>query len=136
MTSPAPSWPPTIGNWRMPSSVAVAGSIARSPVTRCSSECHRPDPMSFTRTSPAFAGAGERVSEVYDTAFTGPGGDVPVRVYTPAEVDTSAPLPCLVYYHGGGWVIGDLDGLDAICRATANRGGCKVVSVDYRMAPE
>jgi len=56
-------------------------------------------------------------------------------VYTPAGAG-SAALPCLIYYHGGGWVLGDIIGTDTICRAVANRTGCKIVSVEYRLAPE
>lgn len=58
---------------------------------------------------------------------------VPIRVYRPRE-DTS--LPCLVYYHGGGWVIGDLDTGDSVCRLLADQAGCVVVATDYRLAPE
>ena len=73
------------------------------------------------------------VERVFDRAIPGPAGEVPVRVYRPA-VETPAPL--LVFYHGGGWVTGTLDSVGAICRRLANRIGCIVVSVDYRLAPE
>ncbi|SDH36734.1 alpha/beta hydrolase [Pseudonocardia oroxyli] len=63
-------------------------------------------------------------------------GDVPVRIYTPPGSDTQGPLPVLVYYHGGGWVIGDLDSHDGLCRTIAARSGALVVAVDYRLAPE
>jgi acetyl esterase len=56
-----------------------------------------------------------------------------VRIYTPAG---SGPFPVLVFFHGGGWVIGDLDTQDGACRALANGAGCLVVSVGYRLAPE
>lgn len=59
--------------------------------------------------------------------------NIPVRIYTP---ESSTPLPVLVYFHGGGWVLGNLDAADNICRSLANGGGCIVVSVDYRLAPE
>lgn len=83
----------------------------------------------------ALSGAPEPVAGAVDRTIPGPGGPVPVRIYTPAGAD-AAPLPCLVYYHGGGWVFGDIEGLDPTCRAVANRAGCKVVSVEYRLAPE
>jgi acetyl esterase len=77
--------------------------------------------------------APEPVDRSDDRTIPGPAGDIPVRVYAPAN---DGPLPALVYYHGGGWVIGDLDTHDGICRMLANRARCCVVSVDYRLAPE
>ncbi|MFC6835888.1 alpha/beta hydrolase [Halomarina ordinaria] len=70
---------------------------------------------------------------VRDLAFDGPGGSVPVRVYRPT---LDEPRPVLVFYHGGGWVLGTLDSVDGVCRDLATRAGCVVVSVDYRLAPE
>jgi acetyl esterase len=63
----------------------------------------------------------------------GPEGSLPVRVYYP---DAEAPHPTLVYFHGGGYVLGSLDTHDALCRALTNAAECAVVSVDYRLAPE
>ena len=80
-----------------------------------------------------MSGAPAPVENVEDRDIPGPGGEIPVRIYTPA---LSGPLPALVYFHGGGWVIGDLDTHDAICRTLANSARCVVVSVDYRLAPE
>lgn len=77
----------------------------------------------------------EEVARVDDRLVPGDGNDVPVRVYTPADaVGGAAPL--LLWIHGGGWVIGDLDTADATARALANRSGAVTVSVDYRLAPE
>jgi acetyl esterase len=70
---------------------------------------------------------------VEDRTIPGPAGDVPVRVYTPAG---DGLKPVIVYFHGGGWVIGDLDVCDNPVRRIANRTGAVVVSVDYRLAPE
>jgi acetyl esterase len=81
----------------------------------------------------ALQGAGEEIASIENKRIPGPAGDIPVRIYSPAG---NAPLPVVVYFHGGGWVIGDLDTHDRTCRALANRGGCIVVSVDYRLAPE
>jgi acetyl esterase len=76
------------------------------------------------------------VAECRDLAAPGPAGDIPVRYYRPAGSAVGTALPTLVYYHGGGWVIGDLDTHDVICRGLANAGAFAVVSVDYRLAPE
>lgn len=81
----------------------------------------------------AMNGPPEAVARVDHHTVPGPAGDVPVRVYTPFG---TAPFPVLVYLHGGGWVIGDLDTHDGVCRALANAAGCLVVAVHYRRAPE
>jgi len=73
------------------------------------------------------------VEAVHDRKIPGPGGELPIRIYTPAG---TPPFPVLVYYHGGGWVIGDLDTHDQTCRELTNAASCVVVSVDYRLAPE
>lgn len=80
-----------------------------------------------------LAGEPEEVGKVVNQTIPGPGGEIPVRIYTPHG---EGPFPALVYYHGGGWVIGDLDGVDVPCRLLTNRANCVVVSVDYRLAPE
>jgi acetyl esterase len=64
-----------------------------------------------------------------------PGG-VPIRVYRPAGAAKTEVLPALVYFHGGGWTIGDLDTHDVLCRQLANGANCEVFSVEYRLAPE
>ena len=81
----------------------------------------------------ALAGEPESVARIENRTVPGPAGEIPVRIYTPVG---TAPFPVLVYFHGGGWVIGNLDTHDGICRSLANRVGCLVVSVDYRLAPE
>ena len=64
-----------------------------------------------------------------------PDGPIPVRVYTPKTL-TKSPAPTLIFYHGGGWVICDLDSHDVVCRQMADQAGFKVFSIDYRLAPE
>ncbi|BEP51184.1 MULTISPECIES: alpha/beta hydrolase [Variovorax] len=76
------------------------------------------------------------VAEVRELNADGPHGTIPVRLYRPLGSTPGAALPVLVYFHGGGWVIGDLDTHDVLCRSLANGAGCAVVSVDYRMGPE
>jgi acetyl esterase len=63
-------------------------------------------------------------------------GAVPLRAYRPEGAAPAERLPVLVYFHGGGWTIGDLDTHDVLCRQLANGSGCAVVSVDYRLGPE
>mgnify|MGYP003144581764 FL=1 len=75
------------------------------------------------------------IGKVEDLTIPGPGGEIALRLYTPVAAGGGA-LPALVFFHGGGWVIGDLDTHDALCRTLANESGCKVVAVDYRLAPE
>jgi acetyl esterase len=77
--------------------------------------------------------AAPALAKVEDRTIPGPAGEIPVRVYTPPG---DGPFGGLVYFHGGGWVIGDLESHDPICRFLADGAGCVVVSVDYRLAPE
>ena len=85
------------------------------------------------RAVSAMSGVPAPVENVEDRSIPGPGGEIPVRIYTPASTE---PLPALVHFHGGGWVIGDIETHDSICRTLANTAQCVVVSVDYRLAPE
>jgi acetyl esterase len=78
-------------------------------------------------------GAGEPVAKTEDHTMAGPHGDIPLRIYTPQG---SGPFPVLVFYHGGGWVVGNLDSADMFCRLMTNAAGCVVVSVNYHHAPE
>jgi acetyl esterase len=80
-----------------------------------------------------WKGEPEELPKVEDLGFHGPDGAVPIRIYSPDRV---SPSPALVYFHGGGWVVCDLDTHDVICRAIARRSGAVVISVDYRLAPE
>jgi acetyl esterase len=74
-----------------------------------------------------------KIASVEDRRIPGPAGEIPVRIYRP---EGRAPFPALVYFHGGGWVIGSVETHDGSCRDLANRIGCVVVSVEYRLAPE
>ena len=84
----------------------------------------------------SFAGPAMPVGRVAERTLEGPDGKpLLLRIYTPLGVD-EAPLPALVYFHGGGLVAGSIDTHDPICRALSNATGCVLVSVDYRLAPE
>lgn len=74
------------------------------------------------------------LASVADRRIPGPAGEIPIRVYTPKG--GTAPRPVVVFFHGGGWVIGDLESHDAPCRQLANAVPALVVAVDYRLAPE
>jgi acetyl esterase len=76
------------------------------------------------------------VALVRDLHAEVPHGKVPLRLYRPLGSDAGAMLPVLVYFHGGGWTMGDLDTHDVLCRELANGSGCAVVSIDYRLGPE
>ncbi|HEV8395126.1 MAG TPA: alpha/beta hydrolase [Vicinamibacterales bacterium] len=80
-----------------------------------------------------LAGPEQPVHQVENRKVLGDGGLIPVRVYRPSS---ASPLPALIYFHGGGFVLGGLDMVDRTCRALANGSGCVVISVDYRLAPE
>ncbi len=89
--------------------------------------------ISATKLFIAAAGTLDPVAKVEDFAIPGLGGEIPIRVITPAG---NGPFPVLVYSHGGGWTFGNIDTHEAACRKLANEAGCVVVSVEYRLAPE
>ncbi len=108
-------------------------ALGVKPVTELSVEAAREQTV---RVALAM-GAGEPVAHVEDRAIPGPNGDIPIRVYAPVHTPQGQhPLPLLVYFHGGGWVVGNLDASDVSCRMIANAAGCLVVSANYRHAPE
>ena len=80
-----------------------------------------------------LGGPEERVEQVEDRLIPGPVQPIPIRIYRPALTDR---LPALVFFHGGGFVVCDLESHDRQCRSLANASGCVVVAVDYRLAPE
>jgi len=80
-------------------------------------------------------GPGPSMASVRDILIPGRAGEIPARVYSPPPAPGGSPAT-VVFYHGGGWVIGSVDDWDAVCRSLALRSGCTLVSVDYRLAPE
>src|SRR5262249_43390474 len=85
------------------------------------------------RVRTAALGPVEDVAGVADHRVPVTGGEITVRLYSPGG---AGPHPALVFYHGGGWVIGDLYTHDGLCRSITNAARCAVLSVDYRLAPE
>lgn len=77
-----------------------------------------------------------QVAEVRDLTVPAPHGDIPVRLYRAKAAAAGTAQPALVFFHGGGWVFGDLETHDNLCRGLANSGDCTVLAVDYRLAPE
>jgi acetyl esterase len=90
----------------------------------------------FRETRPASTPAPPAIGLVKDLVAEGPLGPIPLRLYRPKDVAPTTALPVLAYFHGGGWVIGDLDTHDVLCRQLTAEAGVSVVSVDYRLAPE
>jgi acetyl esterase len=84
----------------------------------------------FTQPEPPHVGA------MRDLEAPGPAGTLRLRSYRPLGTPEDAVLPVLVYFHGGGWVIGDVETHDTLCRELCNLSGTAVISVDYRLAPE
>ncbi|MBI4724610.1 MAG: alpha/beta hydrolase [Rhodomicrobium sp.] len=81
-----------------------------------------------------LGGPAAPMAAVRNLRATGPEGDVPLRLYCPKGVTKSGPA--LIYAHGGGWVLGDLESHDKVCRGIAAQTPCRVLAVDYRLAPE
>src|SRR3989442_386947 len=90
----------------------------------------------FRDTRPASTPPAPEIGAAKDLTADGPAGTIPVRLYRPKGVPTSTMLPALVFFHGGGWVIGDIETHDVLCRQLTAGAGISVVNVDYRLAPE
>jgi cation diffusion facilitator CzcD-associated flavoprotein CzcO/acetyl esterase/lipase len=93
------------------------------------------DARAFMTATAAVRPPSPEVGEVTDGVIPGPGGDLPYRLYRP-EASPESPRPLVVYFHGGGWVLGDLDSDDPLCRDLCARSGAIIMSVNYRHAPE
>ena len=89
----------------------------------------------YAQTTGRYTHGVDGALAVEDTSFPGPDGPVALRVYRPDATD-DAPMGAVVFFHGGGWTVGDLDTHDHVCRYLAVHAGCVVVAVDYRLAPE
>ena len=100
-------------------SFETVGAIAARELFMAGRKALSPDPMP--------------IAETRDIAIPGPGGAIPARLYRSV---TTGILPVLVFFHGGGWVVGNIESHEAMCRHLANRAECAVVAVDYRMGPE
>lgn len=86
------------------------------------------------RAAPHLDAKAPPLEEVRDLAIPGPAGDIAARLYIPPG--SASPAPTVFFTHGGGYVIGDLDTHDILCRRLAAKSGCRVLAIDYRLAPE
>lgn len=89
--------------------------------------------LAMLKAKEIFCGDEVTLPRIENRSIPGPAGEIPIRIYA---ADSGGVLPVLVFLHGGGWVIGDLETHDDACRHIAKASGCLVVSVDYRLAPE
>jgi acetyl esterase len=89
----------------------------------------------FDSVMPLLSGRPHPVSEIVDRIVDSPAGKLRLRIYRPGG-NVARLLPAILYLHGGGWVIGSLEGYDRPCRYFSARSGCALVAVDYRLAPE
>ncbi len=89
---------------------------------------------SYSAANAVYCHATPALDSVANLMMPGPASNLPLRLYRPRG--TSASAPALVYLHGGGWVVGDLDSHDHLCRYLAASAGVVVIAVDYRLAPE
>ena len=110
----------------------------RKPAVRLTKRFRRPRrASSICRPASSAIPSRRNSNRCEPLAIPSPAGSIPARVYTPVKLRKANDLaPCLVFFHGGGWVIGDLDSHDVVCRKLADEGQLIVISVDYRLAPE
>lgn len=99
---------------------------------------HELPPVDARQLVMALPGTPEPLADVRDVMLKGPAGPIPARLYYPVDSDVAASgrWPCVVFYHGGGWVVGSIESHDGLCRRIANVTGCAVASIGYRLAPE
>jgi acetyl esterase len=106
---------------------------ARPPFEALSPEEAR---RAYAASRAALQPAPDAVAVLRDLTAQGPSSDIPLRLYRGAGTSAEARLPCVLYMHGGGWIMGDLDSHDWVCRRLANEARCCIIAVDYRLAPE
>jgi acetyl esterase len=111
--------------------LAIAEKVGRPPLESLPVEESRRE---YKKRADTFGLPPADLFAVVERSIAGPAGRVPVRLYVPVGVPDPSPL--LVFFHGGGWVIGDRDTHDRACRYLAQAARCRVASVDYRLAPE
>jgi acetyl esterase len=118
-----------------PQAKALLDQIAASPMPRLHQSTPEVARQMYEMSAKMLDAQGVPIGKVEDGHLPGPAGDIAYRVYTPVAAP-SGPLPALIFFHGGGYVIGSLDTHDAPCRQLANGAGVRVIAIDYRLAPE
>jgi acetyl esterase len=110
----------------------IVDMVRTVPVEELTPEMSREQLAGFSKL---LGGGPTAMEDVQDMVLPGPDGEIPARLYRPKNT-ASGPLPILVFYHGGGWIQGDIETHDEPCRIIADTSGGLVLSVDYRLAPE
>jgi acetyl esterase len=111
----------------------MVAAAARPPINQLPPALAR---QGFLETRAPLQGPKLETVTTQDRTIPGPGGALPIRVYRARTASAKELLPALVYFHGGGWVLGNIESHDQTCRYLAQDSGVAVVSVDYRLAPE
>lgn len=96
-------------------------------------------PVQARKTVPQIPPPYEPMAQIEDRQIPGPGGEIPIRIYTPLAAVSQAgrgPLPVMAFFHGGGWMVGDVPSYEHLARVFANAMECIVISVEYRLCPE
>lgn len=119
-----------------PQARALLAQLAASPLPAISTLSPAAAREQYRRSRTPLWPAAPEVAEVRNLAMPGPGGPLALRLYRALGAAEGARLPAVVFFHGGGWLVGDLDTHDVVCRQFANAAHCAVVAVDYRLAPE
>ena len=132
-------WAHLIGEFQMPlhpQCQAIVEAVADNPEGSPFTADEPADARArYVASNAIYAPDTPSLAKISDFAITGPADDILVRLYNPSASDDKE-LPIMVFVHGGGWVFGDLESHDHVCRALAHEAGCLVLAVDYRLAPE
>jgi len=119
-----------------PQARALLERFARTPAPALESLSADEARRSYREGRLALAPPALEMEEARDIRIPGAAGEIKGRYYRPLGEKRDEPLPGVIYFHGGGWVCGDLDTHDSVCRGIAAYGRCAVIAVDYRMGPE
>ncbi|MBX8494140.1 alpha/beta hydrolase [Pseudomonas cichorii] len=134
MTAPHPE--PTLRARKLDPGAARVIALMRQTLTATGEPTPEQARAAFRTSRKALAAVPVEIAAVENLSAPGPGGEIPLRLYRGIETAEDETLPALLFFHSGGWVVGDLDTHDGVCRQLALLARCIVVAVDYRLAPE